>query len=235
LVETLEQVPTRDAAELLARPPVELVAELEDPRVQLAEREEGLAAKPGEDPSLRHLHGDLDLGLVLGLPRPRRNDRGRIMSSELGVGPRDSGLVRAGAPHCAAELVGDDDRRYPAEVRKRAHVGGHEILGALALACLGVGRARRAQHGDEELDLADLAGRGINDSSLLARVVDEHLLAATMHLPHRDLLLAHPASVDVAEGGVPVAGWVGLEILQMEQLQRHARSFQLRVNPHRVR
>ena len=49
---------------------------------------------------------------------------------------------------------------------------------------LGIGEVRGAEHGDENLRLADFAGRRIGDPDPLARIVHERLVAGDMVLPH---------------------------------------------------
>ncbi len=73
--ERLEGRPIEPLEELAAALPVgphraviEIFEQLADPLVERVEREEGLVAKPRQDPALHDLHRDLDLGLV---PRPR--------------------------------------------------------------------------------------------------------------------------------------------------------------------
>jgi hypothetical protein len=58
---------------------------------------------------------------------------------------------------------------------------------------------------------------------LLAGVVDEELLAGPVHLAHREAALREPPTVDLAELRVLVAVRVLLQVLEVEQLQRHPR------------
>ena len=94
-----------------------------------------------------------------------------------------------------------------------------DLLGARRL---GVGVVRGAEDGDEELDLDHLAGGGVDEAGLLARVVDEALLAGVVDLAHRQAPALQPAPVDLAELGVAVAVGVLLQVLQVEQLERDA-------------
>jgi hypothetical protein len=52
--------------------------------------------------------------------------------------------------------------------------------------------------------------------------VDEHLLAATVHLTHRDLLPREPRPIDVADDGVAIAIGMLFELLRVQQLERDA-------------
>jgi hypothetical protein len=81
---------------------------------------------------------------------------------------------------------------------------------------------RGAQDGHEQLDLDHLAGGGIDHRGLLACIVDEHLLAAPVELPHRQPPMLQPAPVELAELRVPIAVGVVLKVLEVEQLERHA-------------
>jgi hypothetical protein len=65
--------------------------------------------------------------------------------------------------------------------------------------------ARRAEDGDEELDLGHLAGLRIDDARLVTRIVGEELLARAMDLSHRELLPRVPRAVVPAERRVAKA------------------------------
>src|ERR1700685_902648 len=56
-------------------PILELTNPVSDRLVQFGQREEPLVAQPGQDPALHDLDANLDLGLVPGLVRARRNNR----------------------------------------------------------------------------------------------------------------------------------------------------------------
>ena len=62
-LEVLEQLPAA-GAEVAGDAVVERDDQVADRRVQLGEREEPPVAQPRHDPALRHLDGDLDLGLL---------------------------------------------------------------------------------------------------------------------------------------------------------------------------
>ena len=80
---------------------VQLIAQLPDRAIQLGQREETPVAQPRQDPSLRHLHRDFDLGLVAGLARPGRQDRNAIMLGHVGIGPVQSGVIAVGPSRTA--------------------------------------------------------------------------------------------------------------------------------------
>jgi hypothetical protein len=71
---------------------------------------------------------------------------------------------------------------------------------------------------------------------LLARVVDEQLVAGAMDLPHRQKLRLLPRVVVRAELRVPVRpDAVLLEVLVVQQSQRHAGLAQLDIERRRIR
>ena len=84
-----------------------------------------------------------------------------------------------------------------------------------------------AEHRYEQLDIDHLARDGVNDVRLPSGVVDERLVAGEVRLSHRDALLADPLAVPLTEGRVTIAVWVLLEILEVQELQRHPRAPQL--------
>ena len=65
-----------------------------DSGIEFRQGKEALIAQAGQDPALRDLDGDLNLGLVLWPPRPRRQDRGAVMA---GRGVAAPGWSCAGA------------------------------------------------------------------------------------------------------------------------------------------
>lgn len=86
----------------------------------------------------------------------------------------------------------------------------------------GEGVVRSAEHRDEELDLDHFACLRIDEVRLLPRVVDEELLAGAVLLAHREVPLAEPLAVPVAELRVAVAVRMLLQVLEVEQFERHA-------------
>ena len=74
---------------------------------------------------------------------------------------------------------------------------------------LGVGEVRGAEHADENLRLADLAGFRIGDPDPLAGIVHERLLAGDMMLAHHRRQPPLEAAQQVAEPAVAVARRIG--------------------------
>jgi len=131
---------------------------------------------------------------------------------------------------CALELVRHQRRRHAAVVFEGPAVAGDEVRALLCQRRFGVGVARGSQHRHEELDLLDLSRLGIHDAGLLARVVDEELLSASVDLPHRKPTLHEPPAVVLAELRVPVAVRLSLPVLHVQQLERDSRALALLVD-----
>ncbi|RMW01988.1 hypothetical protein ALO99_200118 [Pseudomonas coronafaciens pv. porri] len=100
---------------------------------------------------------------------------------------------------------------------------------------LGKGVAGRAENGDEDLSLTDLAGLSVDDRRCLPGVIDEQLFASTMLLAHDHVDLGGPKAVVLAEPAVLEALRVSESIFLPEQGQSDAGAAQLRVYPCPVR
>ena len=137
--------------------------------------------------------------------------------------------------HRGLELVGNDGTWHAAEERDRARVARDPVRELLRVRRFRVRVARRAEHRDEQLHPDDFAGECVDDVRLLARVVDERLVAGDVRLPHREALLAEPLAVPLAERRVAVPVRVLLEVLDVQELQRDARTAQLDVQVRQVR
>src|SRR5688572_31787323 len=90
LIEPLEELVARDAAELPHGSRVQLVEQRTDPTIQRLEREERLAPQPRQDPPLHDLYGHFNLGLVARLVWPRRNDCRPVVTCKLLVRSLDA-------------------------------------------------------------------------------------------------------------------------------------------------
>ena len=90
---------------------------------------------------------------------------------------------------------------------------------------------RGPEDGDEELDLEDLAGGRVDELRLLARVIDEELVAGAVDLAHGQAPALEPAAVEVAEPRVAITVGMPLQALEVEQLQGDARPAALGVDP----
>ena len=155
-----------------------------DRGVALGEREERLPSQPAEDVGLGEAHPCLDLGFVARLSWSRRQHADAVMGRHHAVAAVDLGVVERGLVDAALQVVRHDQARHAAEEAEHTHVRPDPVGQRLAPGRLGVGEARGAEHGDEDLGLAHHARVGIDDRHLLARVVDEHLVARRMMLTH---------------------------------------------------
>ena len=91
------------------------------------------------------------------------------------------------------------------------------------------------EHADEQLDRRHLAGAAIDDVQLHPRVVDEGLVARAVIQAHRQAPPAEPRPVQLAELRVAVPIRVLLEVLDVQQRQRHARSLAFSMEVREVR
>ena len=225
-VDGLEELPAA-GAELAHQPGVEFIDQLADRHVQLGQREEAPVAQPRQDQALDDQHGDLDLGLVARLARPRRQDGRAVMGGEVLVGAVDARLVAAGGRDPGLEIVADDRLRHAAEEGKRVDVSADPVRQPLAPAGLGIGVVRGPQHRDEDLGLAHLPGDRVEHRHGVAGEVHEQLLAGDMGLAHGRRDAAAPFAVEVAEPAVAVAVGMLAAIFLPQQHQRHAAAAQL--------
>ena len=201
---------------------VEIREQLGDARVQRGEGKEGLVAEAGEDPALDDLYGDFDFGFVPRMRGPGGQNHRAVVLGELLVGALQPGLVAAREGDAALELVTHHGGGDPAKKLEGALMAREPIRDLLGAGRFGVGVVRGAEDGDEELDLDQLAGGGLDEPGLLAGVVDEALVASVVDLAHRQAPPLEPAPVDLAELGVAVAVRMLLEILQVQQLEGDA-------------
>ena len=171
------------------------------------------APEPAEQPSLDDQDRLLDLRLVAGLPRPRRQDGGPVMGRHLGVSSVDLGIVEAGLDDGGLRVVRHDEFGYAADRLEGAHVGVDPVGQRLRPGRLGEGEARRAQHRDEDLRHADLAGEPVNDDrNAVAGVIDEQPLAGGVRLAHRHRQRLLEGPVQLAEPRVAVAARAGGDV-----------------------
>ena len=166
---------------LLHRAVVELVEQRPNRGVQRGQAEERLVPEAGEDPPLGHQHTHLRLCLVAGLVGAGRDHDGAVVRGEFLVGAIDTGLIAAGLPDGAFQLVGHPQARRAAKELDHAGVRADPVRQLLGRGRLGVGVAARPEDGDEQLDRPLLAGMPIDDRGPLARVIDEGLRAGPMY------------------------------------------------------
>ena len=102
---------------------------------------------------------------------------------------------------------------------------------------LGVGIARRAKDGDEDLGRPQFAGLPVLNRHGLARVIDEEFLARPMLLPQTPIQGGPPGAIEIAKTAVLIAVGMLRLILLPEQRQGDAlpRQFLMHGRPIRHR
>ena len=114
-------------------------------------------------------------------------------------------------------------------------MGADPLRQGLRPARLGVGIAGGTQHSDEHLGSANLAGQRVDHIDRSAGIIDEHLVASDVGLPHRRLLPPQPIPVMVTVTAVTKAiGRSGFVFLP-QQCQGHIPTAELLVNQEAVR
>ena len=109
---------TSVTGQLLERTLVEFVQQGTDTLVELGQREKGLVAQVGQDPTLDELHTHLSLGFVLVLVRARWHHRQLIVFGQLLIAGVELGIISASLADTALEVVGDQQCRCITEKLK---------------------------------------------------------------------------------------------------------------------
>ena len=143
------------------------------------------------------------------------------------VGAVDLGIVERGLGDPALQIVGNQQLRRAAEEAEHAHVGAGPVRQLLRPGRLGVGEVRGAEHGHEDLRLADFARRRIGNPDPLARIVDERLFSGDMVLAHHWRQPSFEPAKQIAETAVAIALGMDLSVFLPKDHHRHAGSFQL--------
>ena len=191
--------------------------------IQFGDREETPMAQASEYPALHHLYPGFDLGLVLWLLGPGRQDHGVVVVREFGGGPIELGFVTVWPRDQGARIVGHDQGRHAADECQGAAHAGQPVGLSLPRCRAGEGIARCAEHGDEDTGRPDFSGLGVNNRYGGAGIVRKQFLTGPVDLAHRALELAGPVPVAGTEGSVLIAALTdGLPILFPQQRQRHA-------------
>jgi hypothetical protein len=198
-----------------------------DRGVGFGEREERLVPQPPENVGLGDSHARFDLGLVARAIRTRRQNADAVMRRHHGVAAIDLGIVERSLVHAALEIVGHDETRHAAEEAEHAHMRLDPVRQRLRPGRFGVGVIRGAQHCDEDLGVAHLAGRRIDDGDLLAGVVDEHLVAGDVVLAHHRRQASLELTIEIAESRVAVAVRMSFAVLLPQHHQVDARPLEL--------
>ena len=116
------------------------------------ERKEAAVAQACQNLLPDDLDPDFDLGFVARAIRPCRHDGGAVMAGEIGIGPVDHRLVKAGPGDAGLQIVAHRLPRRAAEIGKRPNVRGNPVRPALAEAGLGVGVVRGTLIGSDKVE-----------------------------------------------------------------------------------
>jgi hypothetical protein len=207
------------ATEVFHPPDVEFVEQLLDGLVQTSQVEEGAVAQTSEDPALDHLDAHFDFCFVFGLANTCRDDGRAVVLGQVMISGIQIGLVAAGVFDSCFEIVRDDDLGHTAKEREHANVGANPVGQILLLMSLGIGVVAGAQNADEDLDLVDLAGVGVDEGGCLTGIVDKDLFSTFVGEAHRGLQALGPLPVEGAELAVSIAIRMGFTILDPQQTQ----------------
>jgi hypothetical protein len=206
------------------------LSQLEQSTIEIAKTREGLVANACEQPTLRDLNADFNLGLVPGRHRSRRQDRGAVVATELSGGALHGRVVATRLDHSALELVGDDRVRHAAKERERAGDTRYEVRDLLRPRCFRVGVVARAENSDEQLDLDDFASDRVDKLRFHAGVVDEQLVNRDVYLTHHRRLPLQPLTVSLAERRVTQPLRLLREVLDVQQGERYCAPSKLQMD-----
>ena len=235
-IDLFEQLPARHA-----EPPdralfVEMRHQLADRRVDLRQAVKGSMAQPPEKPSLNDEHRLLDFCFIPRPPRPRWQNGGVVMRRHLGVGSIDLRIVETGLDDGRLGIVRHEQMRNAADRLEGTDMGVDPVGQRLRPARMRKSEARRAEHGDEDLRLADFAGQPVDDDrNPIAGVIDEQPLAGRVRLPHRRRQLRFKAAIELAKPRIAVAAGIGGDIFIPDDHQGDVLALQLPMNRRPIR
>ncbi|MGY3695420.1 hypothetical protein ACVIGA_005500 [Bradyrhizobium sp. USDA 3240] len=193
-------------------------------------------AQPSEQPALDHEDRLLDLGLVPWPSWPGRQNGGAVMRRHIGVAAVDLRIVEAGLDHRDLGVVRHQQCRHAADRLEGADVPADPVGEALRPGRLRVGDARCAEHRDENLRGAPLAGEPVDHHRhAVARIVDEQLLAGRVRLAHRHRQPAFPGPVELAEPRIAIPAGFARDVLLPHNRQRHVLALELAMHRRPVR
>ena len=162
-------------------------------------------AQAAKDVRLREPHSGLNCRFVARTPRPGWQDADAVMGRHRAVAAVYLGVVERGLVDGALEIVRHQQARRRPEKAEHADMGTDPVRQRLRPSRLGVGQAGGAEHGDEDLRHAHLAGGPVDDWHLLAGVVHERLVTGHMLLAHRRRQPPFKLPEQLAETAVRIA------------------------------
>src|SRR6185437_14548823 len=144
-------------------------------------------------------------------------------------------LVAMRLVYAALEIIGHDGAGDSTEALQSSHMAAQPIGQRLTPGRFGKGVITGAEHGNEDLRLAHLAGVCIGDAHGLTGVIDEQLVARPMLLAQHELLARAPLPVVLAERAVLPTVRVLRAVLFPQQQPRDATTLQLGVQLRKIR
>jgi hypothetical protein len=96
-------------------------------------------------------------------------------------------FIAAAALDAAFQIIRHGGRRYAAKVVKRAHMGLHEIVGALTWRAFGITKAAASQATHEQLNADQFTGLPVDIGQSITAVIHEEFVARLVHNRHRGL------------------------------------------------
>ena len=127
------------------------------------------------------------------------------MGSHFAITAIDFGVVERRFVDPGLQIIGHNEARHATQEPEHADVGPDPIRQRLNPGGLSIGVVRGSQHGDEDFGFAHHTGLGIDDPDLLARVIDEYLVASGVVLAHHRRQAPLELPEQVAEPRVAVA------------------------------
>ena len=117
------------------------------------------------------------------------------MGGHLAVRSVQNRVVEVGLVHPGPQVVWHEDLGAAADEGERAHMRANPVLKLLRPRGLGERVAARPEHRHEDLRFPDLARSRVNHPDGRAAVIDEHLLASAVLLPHHKIAPAPPLEI----------------------------------------
>lgn len=141
------------------------------------------------------------------------------MTGQILVGGVEVRFVATAFAHPALQVVGNHHFRHTPEIGEGADMGHDPVLELLTVGRFRKGVIAGTQHCHEDLCRLHLAGLAIDDIDRLAGIIDEHLFAGPMFMPHHHIQATGPLAVVLAKPAVLVAISLLLLVLLPEQMQ----------------
>ena len=158
------------------------------------------------------------------------------MRRHLGVGSIDLRIVETSLDDGGLGIVRHEQMRNAADHLEGTDMGVDPVGQRLRPARMRKSEARRAEHGDEDLRLADFAGQPVDDDrNPIAGVIDEQPLAGRVRLPHRRRQLRFKAAIELAKPRIAVTARIGGDIFIPDDHQGDVLALQLPMNRRPIR